>query len=83
MQEESSVIPTIRKNVLYLVREGFSREEVYTMPIPELYGYIDIINKEIDEKERRMRGDDSGSSGFVSDYQNIQSQIGSELSFRN
>lgn len=41
----------VRKNVLHLVHYGFTREEVYFMPLGEMIDYIKIINQEIEEEE--------------------------------
>ena len=39
----------VRNNILDLVHYGFSREELYFMPLDELMDYIEIIN---DRRER-------------------------------
>lgn len=39
----------MRNNILDLVHYGFSREELYFMPLDELMDYIEIIN---DRRER-------------------------------
>lgn len=41
----------VRKNVLHLVHYGFTREEIYFMPLGEMIDYIKIINQEIEEEE--------------------------------
>lgn len=45
----------VRKNVLHLVHYGFSREEVYFMPLGEMIDYIKLINHEIEEEEEYYR----------------------------
>ena len=37
-----------RKNILTLVHWGFSREEVYFMPISEMLSYIQLLNEKDD-----------------------------------
>lgn len=44
----------VRKNVLYLVHYGFSREEVYFMPIGEMLDYIKIINNDNKMEQERV-----------------------------
>lgn len=44
----------VRKNVLYLVHYGFSREEIYYMPIGEMLDYIKIINDDNRREQAQM-----------------------------
>ena len=44
----------MRKNVLYLVRYGFTREEVYFMPAGEVIDYIKIINDDIRQENEEI-----------------------------
>lgn len=52
----------VRKNVLYLVHYGFSREEVYYMPIGEMLDYIKIINEDNHHSEIEMEQNEQTSS---------------------
>lgn len=44
----------VRRNVLYLVHYGFSREEVYFMPIGEMLDYVKIINNDNKMEQERI-----------------------------
>lgn len=48
-------INEIRWNALQLIHYGFTRDEVYFMPINELQDYIKIINQTIEEEEEERR----------------------------
>lgn len=41
-------------NILVLVKHGFSREEVYFMPIGEMLDYIKLISRIKKEEEMEM-----------------------------
>ena len=45
-------IRNIRWNALQMVHYGFTREEVYFMPITELQDYIKILNEQHEEEEQ-------------------------------
>ena len=57
-EESQKYFEGVRKNVLSLVHYGFSREEVYFMPIGEMIDYINIINQqqkeELEETQRKQ-----------------------------
>lgn len=40
---------------MQMVHYGFSRDEVYFMPISELNDYIKLLNQSIEEEEERQR----------------------------
>jgi len=40
----------LRINTLALVKNGFSREEIFFMPISEMNDYIRLINKAVEEE---------------------------------
>ena len=48
-------INEIRWNALQLIHYGFSRDEVYFMPITELQDYVKIINQTYEEEEEARR----------------------------
>jgi hypothetical protein len=48
-------INEIRWNALQLIHYGFSRDEVYFMPITEVQDYIKIINQTYEEEEEARR----------------------------
>jgi len=48
-------INEIRWNALQLIHYGFSRDEVYFMPITEMQDYIKIINQTYEEEEAERR----------------------------
>ncbi len=41
-------------NILVLVKQGFSREEVYFMPIGEMLDYIKLIRRIKEEEDKEM-----------------------------
>lgn len=45
-----------------MIHYGFTREEVYFMPVSEMYDYIELINKQVEEENQRMRESSSGTS---------------------
>lgn len=45
-----------------MVHYGFTREEVYLMPISEMYDYIALINKQVEEDNQRMKEASRGSN---------------------
>ena len=51
----SGHINEIRWNALQLIHYGFSRDEVYFMPITELQDYIKMINQTYEEEEEARR----------------------------
>ena len=50
-----------RKNILSLVHYGFSREEIYFMPITEFISYIKLINEERIEVEKETQSNTNNS----------------------
>ena len=56
-----------RKNILSLVHYGFSREELYYMPLTEFMDYIKILND-----ERIEMNDDLENGKYDSDNDNIK-----------
>lgn len=65
--EYQDYIYGVRKNVLYLVHYGFSREEVYYMPIGEMLDYIKIINEDNKRSEVEMRQGEINSQESIND----------------
>lgn len=45
-----------------MVHYGFTREEVYFMPVSEMYDYIELINKQVEEENQRMKDSSMGTS---------------------
>ena len=59
----------LRINTLTLVKQGFTREEIFYMPLTEMQDYIRILNNNIEEEQNeidRMKAE-SNSSNNVND----------------
>ena len=59
----------LRTNTLTLVKQGFTREEIFYMPLTEIQDYIRILNNNIEEEQNeidRMKTE-SNSSNNVND----------------
>ena len=59
----------LRINTLTLVKQGFTREEIFYMPLTEIQDYIRILNNNIEEEQNeidRMKTE-SNSSNNVND----------------
>lgn len=57
-----------RINTLALVKHGFTREEIFFMPISEYQDYIRILNDEAEKEENEMKKNSpSNSSDSVND----------------
>ncbi len=59
----------LRINTLTLVKQGFTREEIFYMPLTEIQDYIRILNNNIEEEQNeidRMKAE-SGSSNNIND----------------
>ena len=59
----------LRINTLTLVKQGFTREEIFYMPLTEIQDYIRILNNNIEEEQNeidRMKAE-SNSSNNVND----------------
>ena len=59
----------LRINTLSLVKQGFTREEIFYIPLTEIQDYIRILNNNIEEEQNeidRMKAE-SNSSNNVND----------------
>ena len=59
----------LRINTLTLVKQGFTREEIFYIPLTEIQDYIRILNNNIEEEQNeidRMKAE-SNSSNNVND----------------
>ncbi len=59
----------LRVNTLTLVKQGFTREEIFYIPLTEIQDYIRILNNNIEEEQNeidRMKAE-SNSSNNVND----------------
>ena len=59
----------LRTNTLTLVKQGFTREEIFYMPLTEIQDYIRILNNNIEEEQNeidRMKAE-SNSSNNIND----------------
>ena len=59
----------LRINTLTLVKQGFTREEIFYIPLTEIQDYIRILNNNIEEEQNeidRMKTE-SNSSNNVND----------------
>ena len=59
----------LRINTLTLVKQGFTREEIFYMPLTEIQDYIRILNNNIEEEQNeidRMKAE-SNSANNVND----------------
>ena len=59
----------LRTNTLTLVKQGFTREEIFYIPLTEIQDYIRILNNNIEEEQNeidRMKTE-SNSSNNVND----------------
>ena len=57
----------LRINTLTLVKQGFTREEIFYMPITEIQDYIRILNNNIEEEQNeidRMKAESSSSNNI-------------------
>lgn len=55
----------LRINTLTLVKQGFTREEIFYMPLTEIQDYIRILNNNIEEEQNeidRMKAENSSSN---------------------
>lgn len=55
----------LRINTLTLVKQGFTREEIFYMPLTEIQDYIRILNNNIEEEQNeidRMKSENSSSN---------------------
>jgi hypothetical protein len=57
----------LRINTLALVKNGFSREEVFFMPISEMNDYIRLINKAVEEENNEINNTDNNESSSIND----------------
>lgn len=58
---------TTRKNVLSLVKHGFTREEIYYMPIGEYLDYINILNEEAEVAQSEINSTESNIENKMQD----------------
>ena len=59
----------LRINTLTLVKQGFTREEIFYIPLTEIQDYIRILNNNIEEEQNeidKMKAE-SNSSNNVND----------------
>lgn len=59
----------LRINTLTLVKQGFTREEIFYIPLTEIQDYIRILNNNIEEEQNeidRMKAE-SNSSNNIND----------------
>ena len=57
----------LRINTLTLVKQGFTREEIFYMPLTEMQDYIRILNNNIEEEQNeidRMKAENSSSNNI-------------------
>ena len=57
----------LRINTLTLVKQGFTREEIFYMPLTEIQDYIRILNNNIEEEQNeidRMKAESSSSNNI-------------------
>ena len=57
----------LRINTLTLVKQGFTREEIFYMPLTEIQDYIRILNNNIEEEQNeidRMKAENSSSNNI-------------------
>ena len=55
----------LRINTLTLVKQGFTREEIFFMPLTEIQDYIRILNNNIEKEQNeidRMKAENSSSN---------------------
>lgn len=57
----------LRINTLALVKNGFSREEVFFMPISEMNDYIRLINKAVEEDNNGIDNADNNENSSIND----------------
>ena len=57
----------LRINTLALVKNGFSREEVFFMPISEMNDYIRLINKAVEEDNNEKDNTDNNENSSIND----------------
>lgn len=67
-EELEQYLYATRKNVLTLVHYGFTREELYYMPLTEYMDYIKILNDETPEEEQT----ESAVSKEIDKYNDIK-----------
>ena len=57
----------LRINTLTLVKQGFTREEIFYMPLTEMQDYIRILNNNVEEEQNeidRMKAENSSSNNI-------------------
>jgi predicted RNase H-like nuclease (RuvC/YqgF family) len=57
----------LRINTLTLVKQGFTREEIFFMPLTEIQDYIRILNNNIEEEQNeidKMKAESSSSNNI-------------------
>ena len=57
----------LRINTLTLVKQGFTREEIFFMPLTEIQDYIRILNNNIEEEQNeidKMKAESSSSNSI-------------------
>lgn len=57
----------LRINTLALVKNGFSREEIFFMPISEMNDYIRLINKAVEEENNEINNDINNEGSSIND----------------
>lgn len=62
-----------------LIHYGFSREEVYWMPIGELEDYILLLNQEAEEQEKAAKNETSSIDKTPKVFADVFNGIGNPL----
>ena len=66
-EEMEDLYKRLRINTLTLVKQGFTREEIFYMPLTEIQDYIRILNNNIEEEQNeidRMKAENSSSNNI-------------------
>ena len=56
-----------RINMLALVKQGFSRDEIFFMPCSEMQDYIKILNDSYEQEEREIENRNTKTQNNIND----------------
>ena len=66
-EEVEDWIYTTRVNTLALVKQGFTRDEIYFMPINEMQDYVKIINDSYEKEQYEINKQKNNTASTIND----------------
>ena len=66
-EEVEDWIYTTRVNTLALVKQGFTRDEIYFMPINEMQDYVKIINDSYEKEQYEIDKQKNNTASTIND----------------